>query len=243
MQFAHKSKPLPVVALRGCGTASGGVERRRKKRMSRFAHNMAALSEKPKWHMVFNLDKKVRRKWPIEEATDVFKKFGTYLQKRYPHSWFLWIMEYTEKAGPHFHMLGRFNGKASNKAVFGKWRELTGSTWEKAATKRDFHPAHVGYLAKPGKATGTRHLIRHLGSKSFWGIINRKNMPLHVRQTYTLTSDQFLIFRNKLKKLLVKHNGAQSSVDRPDKSCSGLRFCTHEMIQTALAAALKPQRT
>ena len=52
-------------------------------------------------------------------------------------------------------------------------------------------------------------------------------MPLHAKQTYTLTSAQFQVFRNTLKALLIRHGAAQSSIDRLEKGCNGLRYCTH----------------
>ena len=235
------SRHVPIFAPGGFGTVPNpdSVERRRRKRISRFAHVLAALSKDPKWHIVLNCDKKAQRVWDIEKALEVFKKFSKWLQKNFPKAWFIWIMEFTPKAGPHFHMLGAFRTKnGSRKAVIKKWQNLTKSNWEEATVIDPFRKEHIGYLTKPGKAKGTSYLIRRLGGKGFWGCINRRNMSLYEKETYNLPIAQFQIFRSVLKTLLIEHGAAQSSIDRLDKGCNGLRFCTHVMLQKALEAAL-----
>lgn len=64
------------------------IEKRRRRRISRFANVLAALSETPKWHLVFNFDKSTKRQWDIDEAVAIFTRFTSLLKRWHPRSWF-----------------------------------------------------------------------------------------------------------------------------------------------------------
>lgn len=199
-----------------------------------------ALKKQPARFITLLFDRKIKRHWDINECRDRFIKFRRWLERTYPDSWFIFVMEFSKRSETHYHLLGRFGQGISKKTVCEKWMKVTGTKWGKTAKIDPYLPEkHRSYVTTPRKPAGTHKLMKKLGQKSFWGCIHRKKMPLYCERQFTLTSGQVAIFFAVLGFLLHKQGCSKKDLRRllKDKNCSG--FCTPQMINEARDYALR----
>ena len=215
------------------------LELLRRRRMTSLIHKIGSLKKLPLWFISLILDRKVKREWDIEECLAIFTKFRRWLEREFLKSWFIFVMEFKPRGGLHYHLLGRFGQKMSKmakEAVREKWMKVTGSKNEKAAQIDDYLPEiHRSYVTTNIKASGTRELLKLLGQKSFWGCINRKNMPLHDERQFTLDYGLDGLFRQLLQRALSDKYGNPENHRRrsiKQKGCFG--FASPEMIEECL---------
>lgn len=172
-----------------------------RRRITKLSKKLSALKSRPRWFITLHFDRKVKREWMLEECLDVFEDFRRYLDRAYPNSWFIWVMEWSPKSGFHYHILGRFGiPKVKTRKVRKKWMKLTGSNSVKSAHFEDFVDAHFGYVMKREKAKNTCYLIRLLGYRSFFGFIHAGNMRLHLPESQLTTGSKVERFKHELRK-------------------------------------------
>lgn len=215
------------------------IEKSRKRSIVGFMGYVAALKEEPQDFTTLVLGKDVEDRG-IDACREKFDKFRRYLERAFPDGWFLYSMEYSSQNGYHYHLLGSFGrSRVAKKPIYEKWKALTGTTYLKAAQIKPYiAELHSGYLTKKGKAANARKLKRELGRRHSWGCINKKNLPLHEEQEFSLSELQMDLFRVTLRELIIAKGGAESSIRRLKNPASFLGYCTAEMVQEALDYAL-----
>lgn len=215
------------------------TEKSRRRRIKGLATVFARLTKPPKWFLTLQFDRKVKRKWKVRECREYFTKFRRYLERKYPECWFVFVMEFSDQSGPHYHLIGRFGGNFSSRAIRKKWLQITGSTRRKAVHLTRYRRKHPWYVSSAKKAPGTLWLMYRLGRKSFWGCIHRKKMPLAPFEQITLTLLQFQWFREAMDELLRENSAAKSSIRRLWTDANCLCYATNEMVRAALRYALE----
>lgn len=184
-----------------------GIAKKRKRRLTRLSAVLAQLKFPPRWFAHANFDRKVKRNWEVDECREVFEKFRCFLDKNYPESWFIWVMEESDKTGIHYHLFARYLPARQWARIKRKWLELTGSSNKKMFEFQSFAERHIGYvLGGRKKSIKTRSLLWDLGRRSFWGIVHKKNMKLFPPQSLTVPYAAWLNVHPELKAALADAN-------------------------------------
>jgi hypothetical protein len=183
-------------------------------------------------------DRKGNRDWPLEKCQKAFAVFRRWLEYNFPDCWFIFVMEWTRKCGIHYHLTGRFGKKDIPKDVIReKWMKITGSTWSKSIKFLPSLPHLRGYLTTSKKAADTRHLMKELQGKSFWGCIHRKKIPLVPTKRLTFTDDGAFIYKLSLAFQIIIEGGSKNDIRRIFKKNGSLAFTTPEMRKKSLQFA------
>ena len=214
-------------------------EKARKRSIGTLASNFNRLQIPPKWFITLTFDRRVKKQWSVGECMRCFSRFRRYLERGYPTCWFFFVMEFSRRSGPHFHLIGRIGKKPKPfKQFCEKWLKITNSSWAKAVDRKEYNPLkHLPYVTKKDKAKGTHYLMRKLQGKSFWGCIHRKKMKFYAKEQYVLCENQMALFRISLHEQIVEKGGAESSLHRLRTDANRLCYCTQEMLQKALRDA------
>lgn len=228
--FGRGGRNLPLTAER--------VAKKRKRRITSLARLFASLATPPMWFMHLNFDRRVKRDWTLDECRDLFKRFIRFLTKRYRRSWFIWVMELSDKTGLHYHLTGRFGEKKAEwSLVRNEWLKLTGSVNEDMFGHKEFDSRHPSYLMSGKKAKKTCALLWELGNKSFYGVINRKNMHFHPEQQAVLSWKEWGETSAFMNKKIASTGGPTSSLDRLKNMSGSLNFCRPKMLARAFDVA------
>lgn len=145
--------------------------------------------------------------------------FGKTFIRRYPLCSLIWKMEYTKALRIHYHLIV-FNTDRSGDLklksdlipfVSNAWFRICGTGNKKhlsAGTRCEYVKSWNGviyytskYLAKTGSTIPLEFTETFSGR--FWGIINRKCVPIMERE-FVLDEDEYFILRRRLKKFLEK---------------------------------------
>lgn len=179
--------------------------------------------------------------WELDECWECFKRFRRYLERCYKKSWFIFVMEVSPGRGVHLHLSGRIGEPyVPKEKLRAKWQKITGTTLRRAVHFKAYNPIHHSYVTKrTKKAARTRALMRQLGRKSFWGCINRKNMPLAPKKDSILSDDQMDMFRVFLREEIIEQEMAESSIHRLSTDANHLNYNTSGMVKRALKAAIE----
>lgn len=211
------------------------LEKSRRRRITRLARKFASLKQKPSWFITFILDRHINRDWSLDDLSNCFNQWIKWLKKRYPRSWFIYVFEISTKCGFHVHLLGRFGSKKpSLENACSKWKKITGSKQDKVAQIDKYTEAHTGYMTKPAKAKKCRELIQLLGKKSFWGVVNQKNMPVYPKQEYVLNEDQMKFLKMELSNHIMNSDGPSSSLRQTFKECGSINYTKPAVLKKAL---------
>lgn len=217
------------------------LERARRRRVTGLSRFWASMNENPRWFITLMFDRKVQRDWSLEECLAIFEQFKRYLRKNFPQCFWIFVLEWKAAGGLHYHLSGRFGQKkVPSKAIRKKWMELTNSMSRKSFRMDAFVPEHKGYTMKKEKAKNTRHLISILGAKSFWGVINRKNIKRHPVKVLHMTAYQLQHFKNSMMDYAMAEDHEASTYQQLNKDHGTLNFFPVDVVEKAVNSIMDP---
>lgn len=189
----------------------------------------------PRWFISLVFDRKVRRKWSMQRCRECFARFTKHLAKVYLRCWFIYVWDYSPKAGFHLHLYGSFGKKNVWPNVRRKWLALTGSDNASMADRARFDPKMSGYQVSPKKRKHKMHLVKKLSGNALWGVINRKNLPLAEVKTAVLDRDDLIAFFVSAEHQILPvkgHNASELGYLYKKSGC--MYFAGAKLVKTAL---------
>lgn len=158
-----------------------------KKRLSRMLRLCSKVPDgDAKVFMTLNFDYNVKA-WTLDECLKQLGLFKRYLHRHFPHAWFVYILDYSNKTGIHAHFWGRFRKAKAKAKARKKWMNLTNSTNPKMFHTRKSAEYDVHYMAASSKRPGRLKLLSSLGRKHSWGVVNKSNLPQLKPKRYILS--------------------------------------------------------
>ena len=207
------------------------------RRINRLMRLFATLDpqQPPRWFISLVFDRAVRREWSMKRCQKCFAKFKKHLAKAYPDCWFIYVWDYSPKAGFHVHLFGGFGKKGAWRKVHRKWLALTGSKDESMADKARFVPKMFGYQVSRKKFDHKLHVSDKLSGKALWGVINKKNVSLSAVKTAMLDEDGFYAFLLSAEHQLLRTKGREASeLDYVTRHSGCMYFAGPKLAKTAL---------
>lgn len=199
----------------------------------------------PRSFVTLIFDKTINRNMTVLESKKLFEKFCRKLKRIFPDCWFIYKMEWSNKSGYHFHLIGTFKIRCSKKEILHRitvlWGKLILSDSPKIAdVQRCDFERHSGYLTKPSKRKPDCRVIAELNQKSSWGIIGKNNMQIILPKKIPLTKAQFRRLQEAL--LDIKSHVTSSYEKHLSNQCGCLGFLPPKELKEAIKRITSTKR-
>jgi hypothetical protein len=170
----------------------------------------------------------------------LIRKFCRALGNRYLDGWAAYRVEWSNKSGLHFHLLGALSDEPVTLDMMDRYEKQLERLWNKVCSKEKIKchtvkvtPAveeHRTYMTQPGKFKEDLECMKRLNGKNMFGVINKKNIRYYEDITDVLSAEEFF----KLIAALCKEDEGKVHTDFYTTQASHKRGAIRRLDEKAL---------
>jgi len=164
---------------------------------------LCSLDKQPKWFITLIYSQNCNEQNISKQISKDINLLATRLRRKYENSWFVYAIEWSPKSKIHVHLIGKL-GMAKNQLrtnISEWWANITGCNQSNLAEVKFLGTPEesqrcMGYMTKKAKEKYIPKLLKLMGNKYSYGIINKNNLPVAETQVFEISDKQFQELRD-----------------------------------------------
>lgn len=174
------------------------LRRKVQRRRNGLIKLLCSLDKQPKWFITLIYPQNCNEQNIGNRISKDINLLATRLRRKYQNSWFVYAIEWSPQSKIHVHLIGKL-GMAKNQLrtnISEWWTNITGSTQSNLSDVRFLGTPQesqrcMGYMTKKAKEKYIPKLLKIMGNKYSYGIINKNNLPVAETQVFEISDKQF----------------------------------------------------